>query len=190
MEDPKVPRDLILVHMRWGDKFVETKLLSVEAYISAVQRVVEEKNLTEVNILLCTEDPAAVSNFENRSHSFGWNVYIDHFYTEFEHYRVTRSLYLKGYPEFNVVANVAQDLEGKPGLWAIGSVLVAMELKYYILTLSSNWSRLYNELRKNIVDPRCENCTVMVDRSGWWRRILNLTKKELAETTMMLFIPI
>jgi len=52
MEDPKVPRDLILVHMRWGDKFVETKLLSVEAYISAVQRVVEEKNLTEVNILL------------------------------------------------------------------------------------------------------------------------------------------
>jgi hypothetical protein len=161
-----IPKDLILVHMRWGDKFVETKLLPVEEYISAIQTIVGEQNLTEVNILLCTEDPAAMSNFQNKSHAHGWNVYIDHFYTEFEHYRLNRSMHQQGYPEFNVVANVAQELDGKPGLWAIASVLVAMESKYYILTLSSNWSRLYNELRKNIVDPRCNNCTVMMDLGG------------------------
>lgn len=55
--------------------------------------------------------------------------------------------------------------KGKPGLWAIGSILVAMESKYYVLNLASNWSQIYNELRKNVVHPRCNNCTVMIDVS-------------------------
>ena len=165
IEFKKVPVDLILVHMRWGDKFVESKLFNVDEYIVEIQKVVDEHKLKEVNILLCTEDPSAVTNFENRSQHLGWNVYIDHFYTEFLPYRLARPKSAFNMAEFNVVLNIAQDLEGKPGLWALGSVLVAMEAKYYILTLSSNWSRLYNELRKNVVDPRCDNCTVLIDLS-------------------------
>jgi hypothetical protein len=50
-----------------------------------------------------------------------------------------------------------------------GSLLVAMEANYFVLTTASNWSRLMNELRKNFVEPRCNNCTLMVDlKYGEW----------------------
>ena len=38
--------------------------------------------------------------------------------------------------------------KGKLGLYSLVNLLLCLEAKHFILTLSSNWSRLINELRK------------------------------------------
>jgi hypothetical protein len=183
-----VPKNLITVHIRWGDKDGEMKLVPIQNYIDAVQQILEKrkakrdtqrnqfnkgsatmKNVengngmnqkydNEVHILLATEDPEAVKQFLSVKPK-EWNVYIDQYYTEMLPYRI----------EFGNVFNVNsyyathKNVRGRNGLIALGSLLVAIEANDFVLTTASNWSRLINELRKNIIDPRCNNCTTMID---------------------------
>jgi hypothetical protein len=151
-----VPPNLITIHVRWGDKDQEMKLKSIEEYIDATKRVVEEQQIDSVNIFLCTEDPKATAAFLSQVPK-EWNVYLDYFYTYMLPYRSVNSTY-------NALGDLSMDiLKGKAGLWALGSLLVAMEANIFILTTKSNWSRMMNELRQGIVNPRCNNCTTMID---------------------------
>jgi len=151
-----VPENLITVHVRWGDKAEETELQPIKAYIDAVKKVVKSKKITTVNLLLCTEDPKAVEAFTSQMPK-EWNVYLDQFYVYMLPYRPKESA-------MNVVGDVSMELlKGKAGLWALGSLLVAMEANIFVLTSRSNWSRLMNELRKGVLEPRCRNCTTMID---------------------------
>ena len=59
------------------------------------------------------------------------------------------------------------------GLQSFGALLLSMVSNRYVLSTGSNWSRLINELhvRKIVVDPRCNNCTIMIDVAPgeeWW----------------------
>ena len=182
----KVPKNLITVHIRWGDKDGEMKLVPIHNYTNAVQQIVDERkqkrnnrynnmndrlvagNMTdnndnevdddEVHILLATEDPEAVEQFLSVKQP-EWTVYLDQYYTEMLPYRMEMG------NVFNVNSFYAsyKDINGRNGLIALGSLLVAMEATDYVLTTASNWSRLINELRKNVIDPRCNNCTTMID---------------------------
>ena len=70
---------------------------------------------------------------------------------------------------YNEAAHQARAGRGRPGLLALGSLLVAMEANDFVLTTSSNWSRLMNEIRISIIDPRCRNCTTLIDLNpGEW----------------------
>jgi hypothetical protein len=156
----QVPKDLITVHIRWGDKEREMQLVPIYKYIQAIQRVLRDRpksstsnNDKTVNIFLATEDPQAVQEFQNLAPS-EWNIYVDQYYTDMLPYRVS---------EYNGSPKMAAQLNGRTGLVALGSLLVAMEANDFILTTASNWSRLFNELRKSIVNPRCYDCTTMAD---------------------------
>lgn len=153
-----IPSNLITVHVRWGDKAMEgsRKNQAIGRYIQAIRGLIEEEKLTSVHLLLCTEDPKALQAFQKAAPS-DWNIYVDHFYTEYLPYRTNRTVV------YNVPSHIAMETKGAAGLWAIGSILVAMEANYYVLTTKSNWSRLMNELRKNVIHPRCNNCTRMID---------------------------
>jgi hypothetical protein len=158
------PRDLITVHMRWGDKFFEMELVSIEEYIRSVSymltEVMGQPNDHTANIYLSTEDPTAVQEFMQKVPYKGWAVYVDRSVVELNPFRP-----LKG----NRASWTTRNTNGRAGLVALGSLLVAMEANYYILTTGSNWSRLMNELRKNVIDPRCNHCTQMIDlRPGEW----------------------
>ena len=156
--DKGVPPNLITIHVRWGDKTFEwPRILNpISEFIAAVEKIVEEKKLNSVHILLCTEDPIAEDEFRRAAHP-SWTIYVDNFYTQYLPHRINRTLV------FNGPSYITKDLNGKPGLWALGSLLVAMEANYFVMTTKSNWARLMNELRKNVVDPRCGNCTYMID---------------------------
>jgi hypothetical protein len=159
-------RNLITVHIRWGDKADEMTLVSIDQYVSAVAQLVAERQDEDpewiergIHIFLATEDPRAVHAFQNVA-PVDWNIYVDQYFREMLPYR--RDTY-------NGSPLMAQDLNGRPGLLALGSLLVAMEADSFVLTTSSNWSRLMNELRRNILDPRCGNCTRWIDLSvGEW----------------------
>jgi hypothetical protein len=167
----QVPKNLITVQIRWGDKKAEMKLIPIQSYVNAVTRLAKERKLQsssqsnenddddEVHIFLSTEDPQAVHSFREASPAH-WKIYLDQYYMEMLAYRNE---------QYNGNPLVARDMRGRPGLWALGSLLVAMEANDFVLTTASNWSRLMNELRKNVLDPRCQNCTRMIDLSaGEW----------------------
>jgi len=167
------PSDLITVHMRWGDKFWEMQLASEHEYVGAVCQLLSQKtsaqqdhyysdtdcNATVANIYLASEDPRAVNAFQQAAPS-GWKVYVDRTVVELDAFRPSKG---------NRASWTARNTQGRAGLVALGSLLVALEANYFVLTTQSNWSRLMNELRKNVIDPRCENCTRIVDlRPGQW----------------------
>jgi hypothetical protein len=171
-----IRNNLITVHIRWGDKQWEMKLVSIDTYIEAIYKILDrrqemkrmrnsdtpnDKNSYDehevVHIYLATEDPNAYNEFMKKKPPH-WQVYVDQYYIEMLPFRTE-------YGQSNVHVNAAKDsrYQGRNGLIALGSLLVAMEANDFVLTTASNWSRLINELRMNILDPRCNNCTFMID---------------------------
>jgi hypothetical protein len=188
----RIPRDLITVHIRWGDKVTtydgrkrkrrpELRKVEIEEYIDAIRQILnnrrgkldqgrqermqnqpslpghssEIQDIDErpVNIYLATEDPTALAEFQQEL-PHGWNLYVDQYLVETVSHRVD---------EYNGNAKTAKALQGKSGLYALGSLLVAMEANDFVLTTGSNWSMLMEELRRSVLDPRCGNCTSMID---------------------------
>jgi hypothetical protein len=169
-----VPEDLVTIHIRWGDKFWEMDLPSIQEYIDAVntllQRETSDKTTSQsasnqnayvptANIYLATEDPKAYNEFMKAKPS-GWTVYADITLHEIDAFRPQKG---------NRASWAARNTKGRSGLIALGSLLVAMEANRFVLTTKSNWSTLMNHLRMQIIDPRCGNCTKMIDlRPGVW----------------------
>jgi hypothetical protein len=158
------PDDLITVHIRWGDKFWEMPnrtLVAIQTYVDAVSTLLHEHfgQNQSANIYLATEDPRAFYEFKNSTPN-GWNVYYDLTVEELSRFRPSRG---------NRASKAAMNSKGRAGLASFGSILVAMEAKLFVLTTRSNWSRLINHLRTNVIDPRCNKCTKMVDLvEGIW----------------------
>ena len=156
-EGKPAPNDLITVHIRWGDKKREMSLIPINQYVRAIQKLLKERgtdpNNGMANIFLASEDPKAVWEFQQAVPN-RWKVYVDQFYHETKDFRTE---------EYNGIPKMAALLQGRTGTVALASLLVAMEANDFVLTLGSNWSRLMNELRKTILDPRCNSCTKMID---------------------------
>jgi len=140
-----IPKDLITVHIRWGDKKIEMELVSPAEYYEAINSFVEKHAITKPRIFVSTEHPRAISKLQSEisSHGKSW---------ELHHYA----------PLVASHTMVRAD-RGPSGKNTLIALLLAMEAKYYVLTTGSNWSRVMNELRTNVVDVACGNCTHMVD---------------------------
>ncbi len=111
------------------------------------------------SIYLATEDPKALDAFLKPKPS-GWNAC---------YYITIKELNAFRPKEGNHASSATRSTKGRAGLVALGSLLVALEANMFVLTTKSNWSSIMNHLRTNIVDPRCGNCTKMIDlRPGFW----------------------
>jgi hypothetical protein len=156
----RVPPNLITVHIRWGDKILAemTDKPNIQEYIDGVKSILAMRNQSsseQVNIFLATEDPSAVREFKEAAPK-EWNVHVDQYFHDMLPHREEKVHGMNN----NMNANITK---GRAGLVALGSLLVAVEANDFVLTTRSNWSRLMNELRKNVLDPRCGNCTRMID---------------------------
>ena len=138
--------------------------VEISNYIDAIHKILNRRERTKnssskstskqiANIYLATEDPEAVTEFR-KALPKGWNLYVDQFLIDTSEHR-------NG--EYNGNPKMAKALNGKAGLLALGSLLVAMEANDFVLTTKSNWSQLMDELRRTILDPRCGNCTSLID---------------------------
>jgi hypothetical protein len=143
-------RSLITVHIRWGDKGGEMELLPVERYINGTMDLLsqdERSGKSPVHIYVASEDPHAIRLFRETAPRH-WQVYSS---------GPTNRLNVTDMIE------AGESTKGAAGLESIAALLLSMEADRYVLTTRSNWSRLINELRKNVVDPRCGNCTTIVE---------------------------
>lgn len=161
----KVPPHLITVQIRWGDKKKEMKLLPAHDYVNGVRQILKRRppeHNKGVSIYLATEDPKAVEAFRQAAPP-DWNIHVDqYFYDMLPHRNKEEDVYNQG-------PKTARQTKGRAGLVALGSLLVAMEANDFVLTTASNWSRLMNELRRNVIDPICNGCTRMIDlKFGEW----------------------
>jgi hypothetical protein len=166
------PARLVTVHIRWGDKNDQIDPMPIEAYVRAVQELLKSSaekgegvalsrngaGSESVGIYLSTEDPLAVSQFQDEAAKHNWTVFVDMYYQTFTSDRLAGS---NGNPR------MAKKLQGRPGLVALASLLVALQSNDFVLTTISNWSRLINELRKTVLDPRCNDCTRMIDLTNF-----------------------
>jgi hypothetical protein len=155
-----VPPDLITVHIRWGDKADEMKLVPMSDYIRAVVDIA--KDMKKVHVYLSTTDPNAVFEFVLQSPK-EWKTYVDAYFQEYYKQQSSQR------NQYNQNPHLSLEHDGKPGFMALASLLVALEANAFVLTTASNWSRLLNELRQTILDPECHHCTRMIDlRPGEW----------------------
>ena len=145
----------VAVHVRWGDKFWEMDLPNMTEYVEAVQSLVQG----EANVYLSTEDPKAADEFRQRADN-SWTVHVDRTLVELGSFRPKKG---------NRASWTARNTQGRAGLVALGSLIVALEADAMVVTTQSNWSRLWNYLRTRAVDQQCGNCTQVVDlRPGQW----------------------
>ena len=121
----------IAVHIRWGDKHFEAERTPMEAYVRAVRDVMDQYN-AGVRVMVVTEDHNALKAFRELADK-SWRVYS---YADHE-------------PKvFPAVKDI--DTAGADSFYATASIVglfFTLEAQHYIGTLTSNWSRLINELR-------------------------------------------
>lgn len=149
------PENMISVHIRWGDKSQEMRIVPIATYIAAIQSLITEHNITaKPQIFLISESSEARAEFmkEVTSANLPWVVRV---------HEQPQSSDLSATERWPVRAAFVS--EGATGLASLVSLLIALESKFFVLTTGSNWSRLINELRTNVVDVRCKNCTQMID---------------------------
>jgi hypothetical protein len=110
---------------------MESQLVGI--YIRAVQQIAHHRNLMphEIHIFFSTEDSRAVAEFTTLALK-PWTIHVDQFFYDMLPHRN------------NITQAVAGFVKGwldKTGLWALGSLLVAIEADSYVLSTGSNWSR-------------------------------------------------
>lgn len=177
--DYGIPENMITVHLRWGDKAREMKLVSQAEYVNAIDKIAQANSITNPKVYITTESKEALEQIEEyvKKNKPTWTLY-----------NYGPSVYdSKGpKPRHGVHSGagilspmkMAERTGGVQGKASMIALLYAMESKYYVLTSGSNWSRLIDELRRTKLDHQCGNCTQMIDlREAFlehnWRRLEN-----------------
>lgn len=157
--------NMVTVHIRAGDKVKEMNLVSDQVFIINIDYMIRKNMISDSpTIFVITENTESWMSFQRavaKEVRPKWKI----FRYSYTHLNDTESEKL---PAYN-----AQITGGSSGLSSIISLLIGLEAKYFLLTTGSNWSRLLNELRRNVVDARCGNCTHIIDlnnnnRYGNW----------------------
>ena len=138
-----------------GDKGAEMKLVPMSSYISAIKFLIDRFKISgPPSIFLTTEDAAAVLEMRNAiSHDRdarlnGWQLFT----FENAHFKQQHTRAKKEPKKIRSMMLMNNLTDGMLGYNSLLALLIAMEADYYVLTTGSNWSRLINELRLNIVD--------------------------------------
>lgn len=171
-----IPPNLITVHIRWGNKAMEMELVEIDEYVAAVKKILRRRrqrigggigskrispdSSDDVHIYISTNEPTATDLFRKVAPR-AWNVYGDAMVG-------TLSEFLPQTIQRSNDKDFAESTQGRAGTVQLASLLIAMEANDFVLTTGSNWSRLMDELRRNVVDPRCDNCTTLVDLQSKW----------------------
>lgn len=146
------PKDMITVHIRWGDKKQELHgLVEIEEYIKAVESLIKKHQLTTVHIFLNTIDGRAIDAWNENVKEKNWKTYIWNDSVE------SMSSY------DNNPTTDARRTKGAFGTTTMVALLLAMESRFYVITSGSNYSMLIEALRRGVLDKECTGCTDVID---------------------------
>jgi hypothetical protein len=107
-------------------------------YLAAIAAVVKEHAIEHPVIYLVTESSDAVQEITQNLHQVNLTnaVVLSHGY------------HLSDHQKRDAIPNV----HGSIGRANMVSLLLSLESRYFILTTASNWSRVIDELRRNVLE--------------------------------------
>ena len=162
------PERMVSIHLRWGDKFAEFPRVTIAEYVASAQLTFDAIDILEAEergplyvyngkrtVFLSTSDHSAVEAFKEGCAGRNWTVII----------------YQRAVVGAGVPIDVAKDTHGESGLNSIIALLLSLEARGHIMTSTSNWGHLYNDLRVGRLDSQCGNCTLVTDLQvykTWW----------------------
>ena len=159
----RTPHGTIAVHVRHGDKWKESESVDDTQYMTMAKTLYDEAQgelgLTH-NIYLSTEDEETVRSFQQFT---GWNVSYTHVQ------RFTD-------PELSPLNIAGRIGRANEMINSLVSLDLALQCDAFVMTLSSNWCRLIDELRATVrckadrpfLDAQQDN--TMADYDLSWRR--------------------
>ena len=159
----RIAHGTIAVHVRHGDKWKESESVDDTHYMTMVETLYDEAQgklgLTR-NIYLSTEDEETVRSFQQFT---GWNVS----YTDVQRYTD---------PELSPLSIAGRIGRANEMINSLVSLDLALQCDAFVMTLSSNWCRLIDELRATVrckadrpfLDAQQDNALADYDLS--WRR--------------------
>lgn len=121
--------NMVTVHVRWGDKHNEAPQIPITKYVKAVA----DFQITHPVVYITTEDKSALREF-TRAAPKNWTV---------RHYAPATSTLSTG-PN-NSPMNFARS-NPNAGMHSMVAFLLGMQGNNFVLTTSSNWSRLFREM--------------------------------------------
>jgi hypothetical protein len=144
------------------------ELVPVHAYVAAVRVLLRDRPAkllrSPPSIYVATEDPKAIAAFRYAAPP-QWAVYGDQTVDDLADLRPADGDESPAGHSFDEAAKS----KGWAGTANLASLLIAMQAREFVLSTGSNWSRLMNELRKAVLDDRCDGCTRMIDlQPGEW----------------------
>lgn len=125
-----VPRNLINLHVRHGDKFREMTLAPLGAHIAAAERL-RAKHPELTGLFLSTEDPAVIDEAVT-VYARNWTIY----------YTPNRRI---NTGPLKSAATLGRSCEA---LISFANLYFAVECDYFVGTLGSNWNRMIRELAR------------------------------------------
>ena len=167
------PEDMVTVHVRWGDKSSEIDLVPIDEYINATKEITanRRRNSRRHNLPTTTAETNGSSSTSSSSRYAPLHVYL-----ATEDQDAIEQFKAKAPPDWKIYTSgpttprednsMTKFASGRAALESLGALLLSLESNYYVLTLASNWSMLINELRLNVLNPRCGSCTKMVNITG------------------------
>ncbi|KAG5180097.1 hypothetical protein JKP88DRAFT_349681 [Tribonema minus] len=150
-----LPPDTIAVHVRHGDKSTEMKLASWKKHHARVDRLARQRGLNEHFIYLSTDDPDVV----HAAHAIRERNY--------RVFSLPCPALMDGAGVLpcrtnSTSANPGYDMEedgthaDQIALFAVESLLLALEATHFVGQRGSSWARLIDELRM-VVDKACRD---------------------------------
>ena len=142
-----IPRGSISVHVRHGDKGIESPLVEDSQYVKTVEELLESAPATLAltrSIFLTTEDADTIKHFDKLQ---GYSI----MYTDVERYTSR---------ELSPMAFAGMVGKANEMLNSLVSLDLALKCDAFVGTLTSNWSRLIDELRAT---ARCKAACPYMD---------------------------
>jgi hypothetical protein len=147
------PDDLIAIHIRHGDKKSEMKLLRIEQFVDAAADMIKKHSIKNPTIFILSDNKEAISGFASAAPA-NWKITYDP--------TICSNTYTSKWDGSGTAASLSRQFKGTPGLAQLLGLMIALEAKHFLLTMESNWSRLLEELRVNLIEGHCkkgESCT-------------------------------
>jgi hypothetical protein len=144
------PDDLITMHIRHGDKIVENPLVKIDQFIEATWVMIRKHRIQNPTIFILTDNIKAVGLFASAAPE-NWKITYDP--------TICSKLYTSNRDENGQAAQRPElrSFHGAPALAQMVTLLIALEAKYFLLTMVRNWSRLIEELRLRLIEAPCKH---------------------------------
>jgi hypothetical protein len=109
--------------------------------------MVKKHHIQNPTIFLLTDNIKAIDLFASAAPA-SWKITSDP--------TICSKVYTSKWDGSGTACDHSQQFHGTPGLAQLVALVIALEAKYFLLTMESNWSRMLDGLRLKLIEAPCK----------------------------------